>query len=205
MRNERDFSSAGAAGAGRRRALAAQGGRPFDARSRRIRRRYPSCGLQDVAFVRSPLAHARIRGISIPRAHHMDRVFMAADLAGVKPIRAVSGLPGFKISEQPVLAADKVRQVGELVAMCVARPARRPRISPRSSTLELEELPAIHDMLKARKRIPRWSTSTGATTFFSKPSGRYKYREGMRRADQGHPRDLAPRGSAWRRSRAAVC
>jgi CO/xanthine dehydrogenase Mo-binding subunit len=30
------------------------------------------------------------------------------------------GLPGFKISEQPVLATGKVRHVGELVAMCVA-------------------------------------------------------------------------------------
>src|SRR5690348_7695946 len=58
-------------------------------------------GLQDVAFVRSPLAHARIRGISIP-PEYRDRVFVAADLTGVKPIRAVTTLPGFKISEQPV-------------------------------------------------------------------------------------------------------
>ena len=45
-------------------------------------------GLQDVAFVRSPLAHARIRGITIP-PQHKDSVFVAADLEGVKPIRAV--------------------------------------------------------------------------------------------------------------------
>ena len=76
-------------------------------------------GLQDVAFVRSPLAHALIRGIHVPERYR-GSVFTAADLAGVKPIRAVSGLPGFKISEQPVLATGKVRQVGELVAMCVA-------------------------------------------------------------------------------------
>src|ERR1700723_2817565 len=56
-------------------------------------------GLQDVAFVRSPLAHARIRGISIPPMYK-DSVFTAADLDGVKPIRAASALPGFKISEQ---------------------------------------------------------------------------------------------------------
>ena len=64
-------------------------------------------GLQDVAFVRSPLAHARIRGISIP-PQYKDSVFTAADLDGVKPIRAVSGLPGFKISEQPVLDRKSV-------------------------------------------------------------------------------------------------
>src|SRR5436189_4518425 len=59
-------------------------------------------GLQDVAFVRSPLAHALIRGIRVPDRYR-DSVFTAADLAGVNPIRTVSGLPGFKISEQPVL------------------------------------------------------------------------------------------------------
>src|SRR6266853_1120810 len=76
-------------------------------------------GLQDVAFVRSPLAHARIRAIHVPERYR-DVVFTAADLTGVKPIRAVSGLPGFKISDQPVLATGKVRHVGELVTMCVA-------------------------------------------------------------------------------------
>ena len=76
-------------------------------------------GMQDVAFVRSPLAHARIRSVEIPEVHR-DQVFTAADLEGVKAIRAVSGLPGFKASEQPPLAAGKVRHVGELIAMCVA-------------------------------------------------------------------------------------
>ena len=76
-------------------------------------------GMQDVAFVRSPLAHARIRGIVIPPALK-DAVFVASDLVGVKPIRAVSGLRGFKVSEQPVLATEKARFVGELVAMCLA-------------------------------------------------------------------------------------
>src|SRR5271163_3952003 len=76
-------------------------------------------GLQDVAFVRSPLAHARIKAIHVPERYR-EVVFTATDLVGVKPIRAVSGLPGFKISEQPVLATGKVRHVGELVAICVA-------------------------------------------------------------------------------------
>src|SRR3954470_8458519 len=106
-------------------------------------------GLQDVAFVRSPLAHARIRGISIP-PQHKDSVFTAADLDGVKPIRAVSALPGFKISEQPVLATDKVRQVGELVAMCVGRTRAEAEDIAASVVLDLEELPAVHDMLQAR-------------------------------------------------------
>src|ERR1700676_3264769 len=73
-------------------------------------------GMRDVAFVRSPVAHANIREVVIPPAHRRA-VFTAKDLFGVKPIRAVSGLPGFKISEQPALASGKARHVGELVAM----------------------------------------------------------------------------------------
>jgi carbon-monoxide dehydrogenase large subunit len=107
-------------------------------------------GMQDVAFVRSPLAHARIRGISVP-PHYKDSVFIAADLIGVQPIRAVSGLPGFKISEQPVLATGKVRQVGELVAMCVAPTRAEAEDIAASVELDLEELPAVYDMLEARK------------------------------------------------------
>jgi carbon-monoxide dehydrogenase large subunit len=106
-------------------------------------------GLQDIAFVRSPLAHARITAIGVPERYR-DAVFTAADLIGVKPIRAVSGLPGFKISEQPVLATGKVRHVGELVAMCVAPTRAQAEDIAAAVTLELEELPAVYDMRKAR-------------------------------------------------------
>jgi len=107
-------------------------------------------GLQDIAFVRSPLAHARIKAIHVPEPYR-DVVFTAADLVGVNPIRAVSGLPGFKISEQPVLATGKVRHVGELVAMCVARTRAEAEDIAAAVTLELEELPAVYDMRKARE------------------------------------------------------
>jgi carbon-monoxide dehydrogenase large subunit len=107
-------------------------------------------GLQDVAFVRSPLAHARIKGIHVPQRHRAA-VFTAPDLVGVKPIRAVSGLPGFKVSEQPVLAAGKVRHVGELIAMCVAPTRAEAEDIAAAVTLDLEELPAVHDMRGARE------------------------------------------------------
>src|SRR5262249_17546846 len=107
-------------------------------------------GMKDVAFIRSPLAHARIRGISLP-PHQPASTFTAGDLVGVKPIRAVSGLRGFKVSEQPPLATDKVRHVGELVAMCIAATRADAEDLAASVTLELEELPAVYDMLEARK------------------------------------------------------
>src|SRR3954449_2213634 len=153
VRNEREFPSAGGPGAGQ--GVGARLPRKEDDRLMRGRGQFVAdirlAGLQDVAFVRSPLAHALIRGISIPPQHKAS-VFIAADLDGVKPIRAVSGLPGFKVSEQPVLATDKVRQVGELVAMCVARTRAEAEDIAASIDLQLEELPAIHDMLQARKK-----------------------------------------------------
>ncbi len=107
-------------------------------------------GMQDVAFVRSPLAHAIIRGITVPEQYR-GRVFTAADLHGVLPIKAVSGLSGFKVSVQPPLATGKVRQVGELVAMCVAPTRAEAEDIAASVTLDLQELPAVHDMLLARQ------------------------------------------------------
>jgi carbon-monoxide dehydrogenase large subunit len=107
-------------------------------------------GMKDVAFLRSPVAHARILGVTTPDECR-SAVFAAADLEGVKPIRAVSGLPGFKVSEQPVLAQGKVRHVGELVAMCLAPTRAEAEDLAVAVSLELEELPAVHDMLAARQ------------------------------------------------------
>ncbi|MGH8700509.1 MAG: xanthine dehydrogenase family protein molybdopterin-binding subunit [Burkholderiales bacterium] len=106
-------------------------------------------GMKDVAFVRSPLAHAQIRGINIPEAHR-GNVFTTEDLAGVKPIRAVSGLAGFRVSVQPALAENKIRHVGELVAMCVADTRAAAEDIAAAVRLDLEELPAVHDMLQGR-------------------------------------------------------
>ena len=97
-------------------------------------------GMKDVAFVRSPLAHAKLRAVHIPDEHR-GKAFAAADLVGVKPIVAVSGLPGFKASEQPVLASQKVRQVGELIAMCVGRTRAEAEDVAASVEVDLEELP----------------------------------------------------------------
>jgi carbon-monoxide dehydrogenase large subunit len=106
-------------------------------------------GLQNVAFVRSPVAHGRIRDIRVP-AEHRAATFAAADLAGVKPIRAVSGLRGFKVSEQPPLATGKVRHVGELVAMCMAPTRAQAEDVAQTVSLDVEEAPAVWDMAKAR-------------------------------------------------------
>lgn len=109
-------------------------------------------GMKELAFVRSPVAHATITGIEIPKEHR-GAVFTWADLAtgGVKPIRAVSGLPGFKVSEQPVLADGKVRFVGEPVAVCVAATRAEAEDIAASVLVDYAELPVNSDMLEAVK------------------------------------------------------
>ncbi|CAN5392297.1 xanthine dehydrogenase family protein molybdopterin-binding subunit [soil metagenome] len=151
MRNERELSSAiPVSGQG----VGARVLRKEDDRLMRGRGQYVAdirlAGLQDVAFVRSPVAHARIKAIHVPERYR-DVVFTAADLTGIKPIRAITGLAGFKISEQPILATGKIRQVGELVAMCVAPTRAEAEDIAASVTLDLEELPAVYDMRKARE------------------------------------------------------
>jgi len=104
--------------------------------------------MREVAFVRSPVAHARLNGIRIPD-HLRSSVFTAKDLTGVNNIRAVSSLPGFGVSEQPPLANEKLRHVGEIVAMCVADTRAEAEDIAAQVVLDYDELPAVVDMLKA--------------------------------------------------------
>jgi aerobic carbon-monoxide dehydrogenase large subunit len=76
-------------------------------------------GTMDVAFLRSPHAHARLRGLTVPPAAQ-DHVFTAARLPRLKPIRVVTQAAGAKAPPWPPLATDKVRYVGEAIAACVA-------------------------------------------------------------------------------------
>jgi len=107
----------------------------------------------DVAFVRAPVAHARITSIEKP-AGLEDRVWVMQDLAGVKAIRAVSGLKGFKPSNLWPLAKDKVRHVGETVAMCVGATRAEAEDIAAQVTVDYDELPAVVDMVEARIRPP---------------------------------------------------
>ena len=106
-------------------------------------------GTRDVAFVRSPVAHAQVRDVHKPVGAEAQ-VYTAVDLDGVKGIYAPSGLPGFKLSEQPALAGEKVRFVGELLAACVADSRAEAEDLAARVKLDLVELPVVSDMLSAR-------------------------------------------------------
>lgn len=108
--------------------------------------------MQDVAFVRSPVAHARLSHIHVPEAFQ-GQVYTAADLerGGVQPIVADTALPGFRSSKQPVLAEGKVRHVGEMIAMCLGETRAKAEDVAASVQVEFDELDAVADMLKGRE------------------------------------------------------
>ncbi len=107
-------------------------------------------GMMDVAFLRSPLAHARLRGLSVPE-NFAGRVFRNEDLTDVTPIRAHSGIPGFKRSDYPPLARDKVRFVGEPIAMCLAPTRAEAEDMAQAIGPDFDELAPVTDMLAARR------------------------------------------------------
>jgi len=106
-------------------------------------------GMREVAFLRSPVAHGRIMRIGKPADGGGD-VYVASDLDGVDPIRADSALAGFKSSLQPILASEKVRYVGEIVAACLADTRAEAEDLAASVTLDIEPLPVVSDMIEAR-------------------------------------------------------
>ena len=104
----------------------------------------------DVAFVRSPVAHGVIRGIEVPR-EHAGKVYAARDFPGVKPIVAVPSIEGFKPSERPALASERVRFAGEPIAMAVGATRSDAEDVAEAVSVDIEELPAVVDMLEALK------------------------------------------------------
>ncbi|HVL34245.1 MAG TPA: xanthine dehydrogenase family protein molybdopterin-binding subunit [Burkholderiales bacterium] len=105
-------------------------------------------GTLEAAFVRSPVAHGVVRGLDIP-AEHAASVLTAADFPGVKPIVAVPKVEGFKASEHPALAAGRVRFAGEPIALALAATRAQAEDIAEAVTVEVDELPAVVDMVQA--------------------------------------------------------
>ena len=108
--------------------------------------RFP--GMMDVAFVRSQVAHARIRSIDIP-PESRGHVFVAADIPEVLPIASFCEIPGWKHSSYPPLADGKVRFVGQPIAACIAATRAEAEDLAQSVSVEFDELPAVSDMRQA--------------------------------------------------------
>jgi carbon-monoxide dehydrogenase large subunit len=127
------------------------------------------------AFVRSPYAHARVLGVDVDGARAcggVRLVMTAAELAGRTGSFPLTPNPGAEIVEltHPVLAADRVRYVGEPVALVVAETPERAVDAAELVAVEYDELPAVvepgdtstqlHDEVPDNVLV-RWRGGTG--------------------------------------------
>jgi carbon-monoxide dehydrogenase large subunit len=99
----------------------------------------------EAAFVRSPLAHARIRSITKPEGAE-GQVFTIDDMPDLLPIRAESSLPSYKISDHPALAQGKVRFAGECIAVCIAPTRAEAEDLAEAVIVDLDPLPVHVDV-----------------------------------------------------------
>ena len=104
--------------------------------------RFP--GLRDAAFLRSPVAHARIKAIHVPD-DVKSQVILGADLGDTRPIRAVTDIPEFKASDLPILATQKVLFVGQPIALCIGDTRAEAEDIAQSIEIDYDELPPIPD------------------------------------------------------------
>src|SRR5688572_25357349 len=115
-------------------------------------------------FLRSPHAHAKIRGIDTTQARAAPGVvgiFTGEDLAAAKVgtlpcgwlITDVNGQP-MKEPPHPLLAQGKVRHVGDQVAVVIAETLSQARDAAELVKVDYEELTAVTDAAKARKAQP---------------------------------------------------
>jgi carbon-monoxide dehydrogenase large subunit len=107
-------------------------------------------GMQDVAFVRSQMAHARVRKVGKPE-HTTARVFTLADLGALNILQAGPELAAFRHGPYPALADERVRYVGQAVAACLAATRAQAEDLADQVDIELEELPAVVDCVAAMK------------------------------------------------------
>jgi aerobic carbon-monoxide dehydrogenase large subunit len=110
-------------------------------------------------LVRSRVAHARIRSVDVARAAASPGTLLA--LNGADLLRLAPPVPEGQISlpskwtsviqhkflnpQQPLLAHDKVRHVGEAIAIIVAESRDQAEDAAEQVTWDLEELPAVVD------------------------------------------------------------
>jgi carbon-monoxide dehydrogenase large subunit len=125
------------------------------------------------AFVRAQAAHAEIRGIGVSAALQMPGVLavitakdLAADgLGPIPPAVSANGRDGkpMRVSAMPVLTGERVRYVGESVAVVVAETQHQAQDAAEAVTVDLDLLPAFPDVetAMAPNGSPIWPEIAG--------------------------------------------
>jgi carbon-monoxide dehydrogenase large subunit len=136
----------------------------------------PEPRLAHVAFVRSPVASARIVAVDTSAAHAMPEVlgvFTAADLAPhCAGWRGLLAWPGMVAGEQTALATGVVRHVGEPVVLVVATSRALAEDAAELVVVDYEERPAVLDPVVALEPgSPLVHEELGTNLCFGAPFG----------------------------------
>jgi len=105
-------------------------------------------GAARITFVRSPIAHARITGIDTETALDSPGVVAVLTAADMDDLPAGDGRP----TTEPLLAADRVRYVGEAVAIVLTEQGYQGEDAAELVSVDYEPLPAlisVHDAIEA--------------------------------------------------------
>jgi CO/xanthine dehydrogenase Mo-binding subunit len=98
-----------------------------------------------IVYVRSPRAHARIRGIETSQAAAAGGVLAVLTAADVDISPAPPGLGGHPAMARPWLARDTVRFAGEAVAIVVAETRTQAVDAAELVQVDYDPLPAVVD------------------------------------------------------------
>jgi len=115
-------------------------------------------------MVRSPVPHAKIKGIDFSEAEKVPGFVRALTYKDVpKNIYTILCLIGVGPDEEPVLAEDKVMYKGEQIAAIIAETEEAAMEAVSKTKLDLEELPAVFDVEEALKEgapiLKDWGTN----------------------------------------------
>jgi carbon-monoxide dehydrogenase large subunit len=145
-------------------------------------------GALHLAILRSPHAHARITGIDLSAARAAGGVRLAlagADLIGkIGNIKPNWVIPGTVVPHRPVVAVDRVRFVGECVALVVAEIREAAYDALELIDAAYEALPAVvHEEAAIADGAPQLeNVPKNITTYFKTGGG--DYATAAREADQ---------------------
>lgn len=103
-------------------------------------------GMVYAKVLRSPLAHANIKSVNVAEA--LDRPGVITVISG-KDLQGIDPYYGHAVKDQPILALDKVRFVGEPVAVVVAWDELAAHQALEYIAVEYEDIPPVLDVDQA--------------------------------------------------------
>jgi aerobic carbon-monoxide dehydrogenase large subunit len=121
-------------------------------------------GAAHVAFVRSPFAHARFGGVTVPDGlEGVFAVITAADLDGRAADLPVQGFEGGEVSAEghPVLAGDEVRYAGQPIAAVLAESRALAEDAAELVEVDYEPLEPVLDPRRSDVTMSHWHKVVG--------------------------------------------